>query len=327
MIVKGRVRPDGVTHGKQLPMLAPTRLVEETAMKIAIATCQNLPGWEIDDAPFHEALNAAMIGFEQHAWDDPSVDWAQFDACIIRTTWDYMPRREAFIDWARRVDSVSTLFNPSDVVIWNTHKRYLAQLEALGVKIAPTVWLEAGEGVDVNALLSDRDWSRGFIKPTVGANASDTLRFSLDGPGIERAQAHLDALLPTQGFMIQPYLDRVETDGELSAIYFDGDLSHAVQKIPVPGDYRVQDDHGASDFGVNLSVAQRRFADTVVKEAMSVAPGLGGDPLLYARVDMMFLDDGSLCLTELELVEPSLFFRHTPEGATRLASALVKRLS
>lgn len=296
-------------------------------MKIAIATCQNLPGWEIDDAPFQAALSAATINFELHAWDDPSVDWETFDACIIRTTWDYMPRREAFIEWARRVDSVSTLFNPSDVVVWNTHKGYLAQLEAVGVKIAPTVWLEAGGGVDIRALLSVRDWSRGFIKPTIGANASDTLRFSLDDQGLERAQAHLDALLPTQGFMVQPYLERVETDGELSAIYFDGVLSHAVQKIPVPGDYRVQDDHGASDFAVNLSAAQRRFADTVVREAMRIAPGLKGDPLLYARVDMMFLDDGSLCLTELELVEPSLFFRHTPDGAMRLASALVKRLT
>ena len=23
------------------------------------------------------------------SWDDPEVDWEDFDACLIRTTWDY----------------------------------------------------------------------------------------------------------------------------------------------------------------------------------------------------------------------------------------------
>ena len=50
--------------------------------------------------------------------------------------------------------------------------------------------------------------------------------------------------------MLQPYLETVETEGELSALYFDGVFSHGVRKIPVPGDYRVQDDFGASDAAV-----------------------------------------------------------------------------
>ena len=36
-------------------------------------------------------------------------------------------------------------------------------------------------------------------------------------------------------------LERVERDGEVSAIYFDGAFSHGVRKVPVAGDYRVQD--------------------------------------------------------------------------------------
>ena len=37
--------------------------------------------------------------------------------------------------------------------------------------------------------------------------------------------------------------------------------------------------------------------------------------------------DGNYMMTELELVEPSLFFRHDPAAADRLADAVLKRLS
>ena len=38
-------------------------------------------------------------------------------------------------------------------------------------------------------------------------------------------------------------------------------------------------------------------------------------------------DDGSCVLTELELVEPSLFFRHSPAAAATLADALLRRVA
>ena len=50
-------------------------------------------------------------------------------------------------------------------------------------------------------------------------------------------------------------------------------------------------------------------------------------PLLYARADFLRGDDGGLLLTELELVEPSLFFRHDNGAAERLADALLARLT
>jgi hypothetical protein len=49
-------------------------------------------------------------------------------------------------------------------------------------------------------------------------------------------------------------------------------------------------------------------------------------PLLYARVDLLRDDAGRWVLNELEVVEPSLFFRHGPEAAHTLARALLLRL-
>ena len=296
-------------------------------MRLAIASCRNLPAWEKDDQPLFHALRERGAGVEVVAWDDPTAVWERFDACLIRTTWDYWDdgaggdRREEFIAWAERVGGLTRLFNPARVIRWNTHKRYLRGLEAKGARLAPTLWLARGSRVDVAQVLRERGWSDGFIKPQVGACARGTLRFAADDEGIAAAQAHLDASLAREDMMLQPYLRRVETEGETSLIFFDGSFSHAVQKIPVPGDFRVQDDYGASDRPAEVDAAQIAAASALVDVA-----GGADRPLLYARVDMMRDDDGGWVLAELEAVEPSLFFRHDADAAGRLATALLRRL-
>jgi len=309
-------------------------------LHVALATCSDLPDWEVDDRPLVAALESRDVTVAQPAWDDPTVDWAGFDACLIRTTWDYMERLDEYVGWAERVAAVTPLLNPPGVVRWNTEKRYLRALEETGIRGIPTVWLPrrgapdtpGDDRVDVAALLAERGWQRAFAKPLVGATARETLRFDADEDGIARAQAHLDRLLPREGMMLQPYLPRVETDGERSAVFLEDDtgrlaFSHAVVKRPVPGDYRVQDDFGASDAPVALEPHERALARAAVERVER--PGLwSGDPddrLLYARVDLLRGAGDEVFVSELELVEPSLFFRHEPRAAGRLAAALLRR--
>ena len=291
-------------------------------MQIALATCRNLPGWEKDDLPFHAALKSRGAAVHQPVWDDPTVDWSRFDATVVRTTWDYMEKREAYVSWADRVAASGRLFNPPDVVRWNTYKTYLRDLEGRGVPIAPTEWLEVGACVDVTEVLERRRWSRGFVKPVIGATARATLRFG--GDEAAAAQDHLEGYLRSEAMMIQPYLARVETEGEFSAIVFDGEPCHWVRKVPVAGDYRVQDDFGAHDEPWDPPGEARALAQQTL-EAAAGHLGLSG-PLLYGRVDMLRDDDGRFVLNEFELVEPSLFFRHGPRAADRLADALLARL-
>ncbi|MHC5024581.1 MAG: ATP-grasp domain-containing protein [Planctomycetota bacterium] len=287
-------------------------------MRIALATCSELPDWEIDDRPLHEAFAARGVEIARPVWDDPDVDWSRFDACLIRTTWDYMEKRDAYIAWAERVESVTPLFNAAAIVRWNTHKRYLFDLAEDGVTVAPTIWLDPGQPADAAALLAERGWPRAFIKPMIGATARETLRFDTDEPGLAAAQTHLDRLLPREGVMIQPYLGRVETEGEISAIFIDGQFTHGVRKVPVSGDYRVQDDFGAHD-------EPRPFAPTELDLVRGILDRVEGD-LVYARADFLRSDDGELLLSELELVEPSLFFRHGPDAAEALVSAVCRRV-
>ena len=115
----------------------------------------------------------------------------------------------------------------------------------------------------------------------------------------------------------------METRGELSVIFIDGRLTHAVRKVPAPGDYRVQNDFGGSDELITLS--DREIA--LARRCMAAVEPNGQGPLLYGRVDFLFDGDGGLRLSELELVEPSLFFRHCPSAADALAEALCRRLA
>ena len=290
-------------------------------MPIALATCVDLPSWEVDDLPLHAALADRGVEVYQPAWDDPAVDWGGFDAVLIRTTWDYMERREQYLRWAEGVAAATPLFNPAEVVRWNTHKSYLRELAGLGAPLAPTVWLDQGAAVTVRQVLEYHHWERAFVKPQVGATARETLRFRADGPGIELAQAHFDRLLPREGLMVQPYLPSIEAEGELSAVFLGGEFSHGVRKVPVAGDYRSQDDFGARDEPWTFDPDELDLADGILR----LAERRFG-PLLYARVDLLRGADGMLLLNELELVEPSLFFRHGPQAAERLADALLRRL-
>ena len=286
--------------------------------RIALATCTTLPDWEVDDRVLVAAFEERGAEVVEPAWDDQAFDWGACDACLIRTTWDYESRHDAYVAWARRVAAQIPFFNPPEVVAWNIEKGYLRDLERRGVPIVPTAWIERGAEIDLAALLAERGWRRAFLKPIVGHSAQGTLPFTADAAGLAAAREHLARHLPQGTMLLQPYLDRVEREGEISAIFLGGELTHAVRKIPVPGDYRVQDDYGASDEPVELDAAERRLARSIVDAARA--------DLLYARVDLLRDPAGDLFLTELELVEPSLFFRHAPAAAGTLADALLARL-
>ncbi|MBG85094.1 MAG: hypothetical protein CMJ40_11195 [Phycisphaerae bacterium] len=296
-------------------------------MRIALATCEELPEWEVDDRPLHEALHANGVDFDHACWSDRSVEWSAYDACLIRTTWDYAHRRDEFVDWAERAAGLTRLFNPFDTIRWNTCKSYLLDLEQAGIPVIPTHWLEPGDSFDLKTILHENRWKRGFIKPRIGATARATFRFDLDDETLQAADDHLASLLENEAALVQPYLPDVETIGEWSAIFIDGMMTHAVQKIPVAGDYRVQDDFGATDRPYQPDISELELVNGVMNTLISNRQWTGESQRapLYARIDI--LKDGTQSMVnEVELVEPSLFFRHGPHAAESLASSLIERV-
>jgi glutathione synthase/RimK-type ligase-like ATP-grasp enzyme len=280
-------------------------------MRLALATCRDLRPEEVDDLALHDALRARGALVEHPCWDDPSVDWHGFDGVLIRTTWDYTGRRDAFVAWAIALGD--RVHNPGPIVRWNTHKGYLRELEQAGVPVVPTVWVRADDRSPLPML---PDAPTLFVKPAVAANAEGTARFERGDPSLE---GFVRTIQRSHGdVMIQPYLASVGTHGERSAIVVDGEVSHAVCKVPAPGDYRVQDDWGATDGPHELSPAELALVT-------QVCAGLPSG-LLYGRIDWLLGPRGEPWVNEVELVEPSLFFRHGPHTAARLADAWLARL-
>ncbi|MDX1999444.1 MAG: hypothetical protein SF066_17125 [Thermoanaerobaculia bacterium] len=292
-------------------------------MKVALASCRHLPDWEHDDRPLVAALEARGAAVETVPWD-AEVDWSGFAGVLLRTTWDYMDRAEPFRAWVEHVGRVTRLENPPAVVRWNLDKRYLLELARHGVPTLPTAWLAPGADSDLGGWLAGHKAEIGFLKPVVGASAVGSLRFATSAEGLAAARRHLAETPSPAGWLLQPYLESVETLGEISAIFVGGELTHAVRKVPPPGDYRVQEDYGATDHALELGPHRTALA----RRTLAAAEAALGHrhPLLYGRTDYLEAADGTLYLTELELIEPALFFRHAPQAADRLAAEFLARL-
>lgn len=267
--------------------------------------------WERDDRPLVEAFRALGWDVETPAWDDPAVDWGRHDVALLRSPWDYHHHRARFLDWLDRAAAVTRVWNPPDVVRWNTHKSYL---RALPVAQPETRWVRDAEALP--QLLAACGWERAFLKPAVGATAEGALRFATDAGGVEAAVAHARTWLgKVDELLLQPYLPTVETLGERSAVAIGGQVTHWVRKVPVAGDFRVQDDYGASDEPHRPSPAE----EALVAAVLALRP-----PLPYGRVDWIVDGDGVPRLVEWELVEPCLFFRHGPHAARKLAELVTR---
>ncbi len=285
-------------------------------MDVALITCAALPGLHADDRCLLRALRAAGIRAEPVVWEDRYVDWGTVRICLLRSAWDYAFRRAQFLDWAALAAVRSRLWNPGSVVSWNTHKRYLVDLAERGVPVVPTRVLPAGSAVDLEVALRREGWTSGVVKAAVAQSGRYAMRVTPDTLG--EGQAHVNRLLPHEDMLLQPYVESVSSLGELSVVMIDGMVTHAVRKYPVDGDFRVHDDYGGSV----RSVEPR--ADEV--DVALAAVGAVGQPLLYARVDLVQGDTGDPLVMELEVVEPELFFRFAPAAVERLVAALRREL-
>ncbi len=283
-----------------------------------------------EDLPPLEAALRALPGIQISVvnWDDSGADWSAFDLALLRSTWDYSQRLPEFLDWATRAAIHTTLLNPLAVVRWNTDKHYLNDLAEAGVATVPSVFIEPGEPARgaLEAFLrhhvprSDGDEGEEFVvKPAIGAGSRDAQRYGRDE--VEAAVAHCQRLLEARrSVLLQPYLDRVDDYGETALIFFAGHFSHAIRKGPL---LRRGDGPTRALFATEHITPRTPSADELRLAERTLAAMPFPGPLLYARVDLIHDADGTPCVLELELTEPSLFFDHAPGSAERFARAVV----
>jgi glutathione synthase/RimK-type ligase-like ATP-grasp enzyme len=314
--------------GAASPRLGPVT-TDDHAPRVALATCSVLPNLDPDDAPLVGALEARGVATEVAVWDDPDVDWDAYAAVVVRSTWDYSARRDEYVAWATRVPR---LLNTERVLRWNTDKGYLRELEAAGVPVIPTLWLDPERNLSSRAIHTRLPAQGDFvIKPVVSAGAKDTGRYQ-PGEAHSRGLAiqHAKNLLASgREVMVQPYVTSVDTAGEARLVFVDGELSHAVRNnahLTGPhqatrGLYPQERMSGVEASDEQVEVARR----TLQAAADAVADG-DVSSFLYARVDLVATNDGNPVVIELELTEPSLFLSLAPGALDRFADAIAARV-
>lgn len=246
-------------------------------------------------------------------WNEKNVEWEVFDAVIIRSCWDYYLHYDDFLSWLKYLlDKKVKVYNPAHLLIWNSDKSYLKEMEERGFLLPESHWISQGGETDLCAILKEKKWKQAVVKPVVSAGAYET--WMIDKESCKAYQEKLDKLLASRSFVMQEYIEEIESTGELSLIFFNHQYSHSVVKHPGAKDFRVQ-----SKFGGGVKPAQP--GEEVIRTAQSIIDSFIPQKFLYARVDGVCVND-RFYLMELELIEPSLFLSFNAEAPQLFAEAV-----
>ena len=286
------------------------------APRIGLATYQRAPLLAPDDQLIPPALAALGARAQPLVWSDARVRWEELDGVLIRSCWDYHLRSLEFHEWLDRLDRAGVpAWNSTSTVRWNADKGYLLDLASRGVATVPTLVVARGQPESVETAAASNGWTRFVVKPAISASGYQTRAFA--APLDVAARAAIEHILSFGDALVQPFVEEITANGELSFTFIDGAPSHAALKRAAPGEFRVQVEHGGSTSPIAAP-------QELVAQAAAVLRALPETPL-YARVDGVVVDE-HFVLMELELIEPNLHLAFSEHAASRLAEALIRRL-
>ena len=291
---------------------------------IAFLACQGtLPGSSRrrSDAYEHDrqfsAIKDGLAGSEAELtaidWRAPIKQFAQFDAALVGTAWDYQDLTEEFLAKLAALENAGiALHNPSAIVRWNSDKQYLRELTQLGARTIPTLWVDRPMREDIERGFTELKCDKLVVKRQVGAGAEGQSLLTKGSPALEEWAMDLPA-------MIQPFLPAITEEGEYSFVFVEGIFSHALIKRAASDDYRIQSLYGGREDAIDPAPSDLSDAQRIVDLLPFPVP-------LYARIDMVRGDDGRLLLMEAEMIEPYLYPEQGQEFGKMVASALLSRL-
>lgn len=253
-------------------------------------------------------------------WRDAPDCAHEYAAMLPLFVWDYFEQNEeTFFAAMAKVCQKTNLYNPFDVLKWNANKSYLEELGSQGAATIPTIAYDKLSEERVLRAMGKLSADKVVIKPVIGGGAWRQVLYERGTPFPSHDE------LPPEGALIQPFINSVATEGEYSFLYFGNSFSHAVNKRPKDGDYRVQSIYGGQEIPYAPTKSERAQVRAVL-DVLDFTP-------LYARVDFLRGNDGRLLLIELELIEPYLYLPFAEgeggnnKGAQKLAKSLAKKLA
>jgi glutathione synthase/RimK-type ligase-like ATP-grasp enzyme len=253
-----------------------------------------------------EKLNLKTI---KKDWNDTNFNWSSTKSAIFRSTWDYFDQFSNFRNWLELVKEQCYLINPYEQINWNLDKHYLLDLQKLDLPIVESVFVSKKTQLNLETISKSKNWKDIVIKPTISGAARHT--YHLKNHEIKKFQDKWLSLTNNEDFLVQEFQKNILSTGEIAVMIFGGEYSHSVLKKAKKGDFRVQDDFGGSVEKIIPSLEIIELAEKTVKSLKTMP--------LYARVDIIFDNGSNPVISELELIEPELWFRFKEESAYKLA--------
>jgi glutathione synthase/RimK-type ligase-like ATP-grasp enzyme len=196
-------------------------------------------------------------------------------------------------------------------------KWYLQDLSNRNINTVETRYISSGETKSLDSLINETGWKEVILKPTIAGAARHTYRVNIQT--ISEYEDIFRELISNEDMMLQPFQYNIMKKGEISFMVIGGKFTHAVLKKGKEGDFRVQDDFGGTLHEYHPSNEEIRFSEEVV---------LAYEPLpAYARVDAMWDNNGNLAVSEVEMIEPELWFRRNENAAQKLAEVIAERIN
>lgn len=265
-----------------------------------------------------DALAKYEINLQPVYWQDDNNDWSKFDLVIPLMAWNYPQNLSQFLKILDEIEKAKVpLLNSHKFIRDNFDKSYLLRLANAGQKVPKTIMINAQISDEILDAFDTLECDEIIIKPKIGAGAWRQAR-------LKRGQElPLLADLPPDEALVQPFIESVITQGELSMLFMGGELSHALMKRPKDGDYRSQTRYGAIETSIEPPQKALIAAQQILQQY---------DPenaLLYARIDMVE-NENDWQLMEMELIEPYLYGpfdgQNGKKSAANFAKAVAKKL-
>lgn len=270
----------------------------------------------IEDNFAREALERQGLKVARTNWDNPDFDWAETRFAIFKTTWDYFNRFDEFSKWLKDTSQKTNFINPIETILWNVDKHYLLDLKNSGINIPETIFMEKGDRRSISDLFAESGWKDCVLKPAVSGAGRHT--YKLNANNVSEYEMVYSELIQNETMMLQEFQYNVLSEGELTFVVFGGKFSHAILKKAKIGEFRVQDDFGGTVHDYNASEEEIAFAEMVVSKCTPLP--------VYGRVDVIKDNNGEYAVSELELIEPELWFRNKPESADLYADAVFEAM-
>lgn len=264
-----------------------------------------------DDQLLLSALANQGISSNIVAWTDEKISWQDASLVLIRSTWDYCQNYRKFITWTKMVDRLTELWNPLEIIHWNSNKKYLMELQEKGIPVIPTVFLDKNAITDIRSLFSLWKTKQIVVKPIIGSNSFAT--FFLERKISEKDLHTIQKMAAKHIFFAQPYMKTVEDYGERSLVFINGKFAHAFRKTPFHT-FTAQDQGREKEMMVYPSKKELHLAETIINRLKC--------RILFGRVDMVNDDNGIPRVIELELIEPRLNLHYSDMSLELLANTV-----